>query len=115
MPFSDLPRGELWAVNENTSEGQAISENYAFPSNLSFTRLFYYWNPDGAFSPGETTGLRLEVRGADGEVTVLGSAPVEIPPTCPITDQESIDALGADGRGEQSKKLTPDGLTLSRN
>ena len=110
--YPDIPYGELYAVNDNTGEAKYLSLT-AGDGRYSGGIISSYGLRD-QFPAGETSIVRMEVRTKDGEVTVLGSAPVTIPAECPISDEEALAKYGPNQVGELDRDITPEGLTLTR-
>ena len=111
--YPDLPYGELYAVNDNTGEAKYLSLTGG-DGRFSGGIIASYGLLD-RFPAGETSIVRMEIRTMDGEVTVLGTAPVTIPAECPVSDEEALAKFGPNQVGELARQITPDGLTLTRS
>lgn len=112
--YPDVPQGDLFAVNDSTEESEWLSSiGGDGPSSGGIISSFGGINQ--AFPTGETSIVRMEIRTRDGEVTVLGSAPVTIPAECPISDEEALAKYGPHESGYLGRTITPEGLTLTRS
>lgn len=111
--YPDIPYGELYAVNDNTGQAKYLSLTGG-DGRYSGGIISSFGVSDQAFPTGETSVVRMEVRTEDGEVTVLGSAPVTLPEECPISDEEALAEYGPNQVGDLARDITPEGLTLTR-
>lgn len=111
--YPDIPYGELYAVNDTTGEEKYLN-NTGGDGRFSGGIISSFGIRDQAFPTGETSIVRMEVRTRDGEVLVLGSAPVTIPAECPLSDEEALAEYGPNQTADLARDITPEGLTLTR-
>lgn len=112
--YPDLPYGDLFAVNDSTEESKWLS-NMGGDGRGSGGIMSSFGVSDQAFPTGEISVVRMEIRTRDGEVTVLGSAPVTLPAECPISDEEALAEYGPHQSADLARDITPEGLTLTRS